>query len=117
MLRYSECSKGYRVYNAETQCVEESIHVKFDDKLGSQEPKLSENSAGGDIDLTSSEAVPEVRQCSEEASEAKQGSENVSKAAAEINSEEDPLSANLGNLRINEDPTQRRVNRISSAHK
>ena len=78
MLGYSECSKGYRVYNAETQLVEESIHVKFDDKLGSQEPKLSENSAGGDIDMASSEALPEARQHSEDASEAKQGSENVS---------------------------------------
>jgi len=31
-LGYSERSKAYRVYNSETQCVEESIDIKFDDK-------------------------------------------------------------------------------------
>jgi len=31
-LDYSERSKAYRVYNSETLCVEESMHVKFDDK-------------------------------------------------------------------------------------
>jgi len=29
---YSERSKAYKVYNSETLCVEESMHVKFDDK-------------------------------------------------------------------------------------
>lgn len=96
--------------------VEESIHVKFDDKLGSQEPKHSENSTGGEIDLTISEVVPEARKHLEDAPKAKQGSENVSEAAAEVNSEVDPLSADLDNLRINVDPSQNRVNRISSAN-
>lgn len=59
MLGYSEHSKGYRVYNAETQCVEESIHVKFDDKLGNQKPKLYENLADIDVDLLSSDSAPE----------------------------------------------------------
>jgi len=31
-LGYSERSKAYRVYNLETLCVEESMHVKVDDK-------------------------------------------------------------------------------------
>ena len=31
-LGYSERSKAYRVYNSETLYVEESMHVKFDDK-------------------------------------------------------------------------------------
>ena len=31
-LCYSERSKAYRLYNSETLCVEESMHVKFDDK-------------------------------------------------------------------------------------
>lgn len=31
-LGYSERSKAYRVYNFETKMVEESIHIKFDDK-------------------------------------------------------------------------------------
>ena len=41
MLGYSECSKGYRVYNIETWIVEESIGVRFDDKLGSQKSKCN----------------------------------------------------------------------------
>jgi len=31
-LGYSERSKAYRLYNSETLCVEESMHVRFDDK-------------------------------------------------------------------------------------
>lgn len=31
-LGYSECSKAYMVYNSKTNVVEESIHIKFDDK-------------------------------------------------------------------------------------
>ena len=31
-LGYSERSKAYKVYNSETQRVEESMHTKFDDK-------------------------------------------------------------------------------------
>jgi len=31
-LGYSKRSKAYIVYNSETLCVEESMHVKFDDK-------------------------------------------------------------------------------------
>ncbi|KAK2450471.1 hypothetical protein QL285_009586 [Trifolium repens] len=31
-IGYSERSKSYRVYNSETKTVEESMHVKFDDK-------------------------------------------------------------------------------------
>ena len=89
MLGYSERSKGYRVYNAETQCVEESIHVKFDNKLGNQKPKLSENSAG--IDLMSSEAILEESKHSEETPEAKLRSENGSETAAVHGSEASSL--------------------------
>ena len=33
-------SKAYRLYNSETLCVEESMHVKFDDKeLGDETPE------------------------------------------------------------------------------
>jgi len=31
-LGYSECSEKYKVYNFETNTMEESIHIKFDDK-------------------------------------------------------------------------------------
>ena len=39
MLGYSGRSRGYKVYNTETQIVEESISVRFDDKLDSQKSK------------------------------------------------------------------------------
>src|SRR3954468_3840403 len=55
LLGYSECSKGYIVYNIETLIVEESINIRFDDKLGLEKPKQFENFADCDIDI--SEAV------------------------------------------------------------
>lgn len=36
MLGYSERLKGYIVYNTETDIVEESIYMMFDDKLDSE---------------------------------------------------------------------------------
>src|ERR1044072_1667541 len=50
LLRYSERSKGYRIYNKETLIVEESIHVRFDDKLDSDKSKLVEKLA--DLEIT-----------------------------------------------------------------
>ena len=45
-LGYSERSKAYRVYNSETLCVEESMHVKFDDKEpGNETPEQDESFA------------------------------------------------------------------------
>jgi len=45
-LGYSEKSKVYIVYNSETQCIEESMHIKFDDKEpGSEIPELVESFA------------------------------------------------------------------------
>src|SRR4051812_46266816 len=51
LLGYFECSKGYRVYNTETLVVEESINIRFDDKL--EKPKQFENFA--DIDISNSD--------------------------------------------------------------
>jgi len=45
-LGYFESSKVYRVYNSETLCVEESMHVKFDDKEpGNETPEQDESVA------------------------------------------------------------------------
>jgi len=45
-LSYPERSKAYRVYNSETLCVEESMHVKFDDKEpGNETPEQDESFA------------------------------------------------------------------------
>src|ERR1044072_8708610 len=53
LLGYSERSKGYRIYNKESQIVEESIHVRFDDKLDSDKSKLVEKFA--DLEIIFSE--------------------------------------------------------------
>ena len=53
LLGYSERSKGYRIYNTETRIVEESIHVRFDDKLDPEKSKLVEKLA--DLKITFSE--------------------------------------------------------------
>jgi len=48
-LGYSERSKTYRLYNSETLCVEESMHVKFDDKEpGDKTSEQDENFAGSE---------------------------------------------------------------------
>jgi len=50
------------VYNSETLCVEESMHVKFDDKEpGNETPKQDESCA--DIQVT--EDTPELDQTSD----------------------------------------------------
>jgi len=49
-LGYSERSKAYIVYNSETLCVEESMHVKFDDKEpGNETPEQDESFADTQI--------------------------------------------------------------------
>ena len=55
MLGYSKFSKGYGVYNTETHIVEESIHVKFDDKLDFEKSKLVEKFIDLEITYSSSE--------------------------------------------------------------
>ena len=48
-LGYSERSKAYRLYNSETLYVEESMHVRFDDKEpGDKTPEQDENFAGSE---------------------------------------------------------------------
>jgi len=48
-LGYPERSKAYRLYNSETLCLEESMHVKFDDKEpGDKTSEQDENIAGSE---------------------------------------------------------------------
>lgn len=49
MLGYSEQSKIYIIYNTETRIVDESIHVKFDDKLDLEKSKLVDKFADLEI--------------------------------------------------------------------
>jgi len=45
-LGYSKRSKAYRLYNSETLSVEESMHVKFDDKEPGDETPEQDDIAG-----------------------------------------------------------------------
>ena len=55
-LGYSESSKAYKVYNSETLCVEESMHVKFDDKEpGNETPEQGESVADMQVPEDTSE--------------------------------------------------------------
>src|SRR3954463_10074449 len=101
LLGYSERSKGYRVYNTETLIVEESINIRFDDKLGLEKLKQFENFADFDIDI--SEAVEPRSKAAEDDS-------------LRSNESEDQVAASLENLRISEEPTVRRSPRLASAH-
>src|SRR4051812_49220616 len=101
LLGYSERSKGYRVYNTETLIVEESINIRFDDKLGLEKPKQFENFADFDIDI--SEDVESRSKAAEAGSLRSNGSE-------------DQVAASLENLRISKEPTIRRSPRLASAH-
>src|ERR1044072_7979031 len=64
LLGYSERSKGYRIYNKDSQIVEESIHVRFDDKLDSDKSKLVEKFA--DLKINVPEADPDDQPPEEE---------------------------------------------------
>src|SRR3954463_10510526 len=91
LLGYSEFSKGYIVYNTKTLLVEESINIRFDDKLGLEKPKQFENFA--DIEISNSDLEGPRSKVSE-----------------------DQVTASLENLRISEEPTIRRSPRLNSAH-
>jgi hypothetical protein len=68
-LGYSERSKAYRVYNSETLCVEELMHVKFDDKEpGSKTPEQDESFA--DIQVPKNTPEPDQIAESEDSPEA-----------------------------------------------
>ncbi|KAI5443108.1 hypothetical protein KIW84_011951 [Lathyrus oleraceus] len=92
MLGYSERSKGYRVYNTETKIVEESIHVRFDDKLDPEKSKLVEKFADLEITLVESDKTPEatVTQNSEEI----KSPEIPKKVKSRINISEDLILGN-----------------------
>jgi len=61
-LGYSKRSKAYIVYNSETLCVEESMHVKFDDKEPGNETLEQDESFE---DIQDSEDTPEPDQTDE----------------------------------------------------
>jgi len=81
-LGYSERSKAFKVYNLETLCVEESMHVKFDDKEpGSETHKKDESFA--DIQATEDTSEPDQTEESKDSLEAEQTSEAQDEVASD----------------------------------
>ena len=66
-LGYSERSKAYRLYNSETLCVEESMHVKFDDKEPRDETPEQVDIAGSEDsdDYSEPDQISELNDTSE----------------------------------------------------
>ena len=67
MLGYFERSKGYRVYKTKTCIVEESINIKFYDKLGPQKSKQKDSLADIEVQFIGSEDSPDKDRSFEEA--------------------------------------------------
>jgi len=68
-LGYFERSKAYRLYNSETLSVEESMHIKFDDKeIGNETPEQGESYA--DMQVPDDTAKPDQISESEDSPEA-----------------------------------------------
>ncbi|KAK2374267.1 putative mitochondrial protein [Trifolium repens] len=95
-IGYSERSKAYRVYNSETNTVEESIHVRFDDKEPDNKMSEQNNSYAG-IPYLYNNSEPE------KASDANETSEAVLK---EVSQEASPIEASEEHDDISEDDTQ-----------
>ncbi|XP_070008258.1 uncharacterized protein [Nicotiana sylvestris] len=74
-LGYSSQSKAYKIYNKRTQCVEESVHVIFDESYPSCEKSAEEDQdgepllvPGEDIDITNGKVdmMSQVKEMSED---------------------------------------------------
>ncbi|KAK2402703.1 hypothetical protein QL285_052200 [Trifolium repens] len=90
-IGYSERSKAYRVYNSETNTVEESIHVRFDDKeLDSKVSEQDDSYAGVPYQYN----LPEPEKTSEgnEASEAKIEVDSEGASPIDASEEHDDIS-------------------------
>jgi len=81
-LGYSERSKTYRVYNSETLCVEESMHVKFDDKEPGSKT-LEQDESFADIQATEDTSEPNQTDESEDSPEAEPTSEAQDEEASD----------------------------------
>ncbi|KAK2389666.1 hypothetical protein QL285_063241 [Trifolium repens] len=95
-IGYSERSKAYRVYNSETNTVEESIHVRFDDKEPDSKMSEQDDSYAG-VPYQYNNSEPEKASESNETSEAELEEDSV---------EASPIEASEGHDDISEDDTQ-----------
>ncbi|KAK2403016.1 hypothetical protein QL285_052490 [Trifolium repens] len=98
-IGYSERSKAYRVYNSETNTVEESIHVRFDDKVPDNKMSEQDDSYAG---VPYQYNYPEAEKISE--------ANETSEAEMEVISEgASPIEASEEHDDISEDEMQENV--------
>ncbi|WJX83571.1 hypothetical protein P8452_66227 [Trifolium repens] len=95
-IGYSERSKAYRVYNSETNTVEESIHVRFDDKEPDSKMSEQDDSYAG-IPYQYNNPEPE---------KASDANETLEAVLEEVSEEASPIEASEKHDDISEDDTQ-----------
>jgi len=78
-LGYSERSKAYKVYNSETLYVEESMHVKFDDKESGKETR-EQGESFADIQVPEDTSEPDQTPEAEPTPEAQDGSQKANQS-------------------------------------
>ncbi|WJX45885.1 hypothetical protein P8452_32733 [Trifolium repens] len=95
-IGYFERSKAYRLYNSETNTVEESIHVRFDDKEPGSKMSEQDNSYAG-VPYQYNNLEPEKASEANETSEAE---------LEEVSEEASPIEASEEHDDISEDDPQ-----------
>ncbi|KAK2435811.1 putative mitochondrial protein [Trifolium repens] len=114
-IGYSERSKAYRVYNSETNTVEESIHVRFDDKEPDSKMSEQDNSYAG-VPYQYIDSEPEKASEAVEASEAVL-EENAEEASQlEASQEHDDTSEEDTQPSADVDEAPRRKFKYRSSH-
>ncbi|WJX24547.1 hypothetical protein P8452_13641 [Trifolium repens] len=114
-IGYSERSKAYRVYNSETNTVEESIHVRFDDKEPDSKMSEQDNSyAGVPYQYTNTE--PEKASEAVEASEAVLEEDAEEASQLEASQEHDDTSEEDTQPSADVDEAPRRKFKYRSSH-
>ncbi|KAK2382366.1 putative mitochondrial protein [Trifolium repens] len=107
-IGYSERSKAYRVYNSETNTVEESIHVRFDDKEPDSKMSEQDDSYAG-VPYQYNYTEPGITSNANEASEAQLEIASEEASPIEASEEHDDISEDetQGNAETNEAPKRK----------
>ncbi|KAK2452140.1 putative mitochondrial protein [Trifolium repens] len=114
-IGYSERSKAYRVYNSETNTVEESIHVRFDDKEPDSKMSEQDNSYAG-VPYQHIDSEPEKASEAVEASEAVLEEDAEEASQLEASQEHDDTSEEDTQPSADVDEAPRRKFKYRSSH-
>ncbi|WJX68356.1 hypothetical protein P8452_52731 [Trifolium repens] len=114
-IGYSERSKAYRVYNSETNTVEESIHVRFDDKEPDSKMSEQDNSYAG-VPYQYIDSEPKKASEAVEASEAVLEEDAEEASQLEASQEHDDTSEEDTQPSADVDEAPRRKFKYRSSH-